>query len=188
MNKKIKDIATITAGIYVKPVLQGEVYLIQAMDYDQDFVLRDDLHPTILHTKTIAKNTLEIGDILVRARGNHFLAILYSGEVAPAVASSTFLILRNIDTRLLLPQYVVWFINHPKNQYYLQSHALGSSIAAISKKVLGDMPIVIPPLQKQQIFVQVTSLLQQERIVQTEINNLRELIVNQQLLNLLNND
>lgn len=170
-------------GPYAKSHPEGEVYCLQGRDFNDYKQLSGAIEPTVLKNANIKKHFLNYGDVLVAAKGSDYFAFTYKNEVTPAVASSMFMVLRNIDTSKVVPDFVTWFINHPNTQSYLSAAAKGTSIQSINKKTIETMEIPLPTIKKQQLIIDAAHLVKEERILKAHITNLKDLLISQQLFN-----
>lgn len=107
------------------------------------------------------------------AKGTKNFAAWYESEEMPAVASTSFLVIRLHD-RNVLPGYLTWFLNHSSTQTLLKGQARGSAIASISKAVLSELEIPIPNIHKQELILQLFKLRNKEKNLIQQIKNLRE--------------
>lgn len=102
------------------------------------------------------------GDILVAARGNHNYAVLVADAPPAAVAAPHFFVVR-AKGHTLLPEFLVWLLNQRQCQRYFDQNAEGSVTKSIRRSVLEATPIAIPPLEKQQVVMQLVSTLNREQ-------------------------
>jgi restriction endonuclease S subunit len=185
---KLKELVAIVTGVYSKLLLQGEIYYLQASDFDANqWKLKPGIKPTLPNKEGLAKHFLETGDVLLVAKGASHFAVMYEGSVRPAVASSTFLVLKNLELNRLDSAFLVWHLNHPTTQKMLESGARGTSISSISKKTLGEMEMNVPSLQQQQAVVKLSKLKQKETNLLKEIQILKHKIFNKKLMKIANN-
>ncbi len=175
-----------TTGIYSKTYSSGEIYYLQARDFDVFGTLKADLEPSLLVKGNTEKHYLDPGNVLIAAKGFDHFAAVFKGEYAPAVASSIFIVLRNIDQTKVLPDFLAWYINHPQTQKYLNGNAKGTSLPSINKKILSEMEIDLTPIEKQKTIMKVSQLKIKEKRLKNEIEALQETLFNQQLINALN--
>lgn len=188
MKKKLGDIAEIRSGVYSKTSGRGEVHYIQARNFDEHKMLNPYLKPNLLLNTQIKKNLLNKGDVLFASKGFDNFAAVYNADYKPAVASSIFLILCNIDNEIVLPAYLAWFINQPGMQEFLKRSAKGTSLPSISKRVLSDIYIEIPTIKKQELILKVSDLIIREKKIRRKIQERREKLLNHQLLNVISNE
>lgn len=183
MNVNLKNLAQIKSGLFSRTHSGAEIYYLMARDFDGNFYLKQDIEPRISDSEKLSKHLLTEGDILFAAKGHHFFAAVFKGEVSPAVASSVFFVLRlkkNVE-----PGYIAWYLNHPETQKSLLGLSTGSSIPSISKSKLAEVEIPIPEIDIQQKIVQFEELRLKEKEIKKELNKLQEELLNHQLINLV---
>ena len=105
---------------------------------------------------------LKAGDLLFAARGNRYFAILLEDVPFNTVLSPHFFHLTVNCEAKVLPGFLAWQINQEPVQQYLQKSSHGSMIQAIGRQVLDNMPIAIPPLQKQEAVIKLNNTWRQE--------------------------
>ena len=127
---------------------------------------------------------LRHGDVLFAAKGTKNFAAWYERKNIPAVASTSFFVIRVQDTysHKILSEFLVWLINHPNAQKFLKGRALGTSMASISKTVLEELEILIPDLPTQKAILKITQLRNKEKQLKQQIETLREQQIQQQLI------
>src|SRR5690554_588465 len=123
MKIALTDLCEINTGVYEKPTVGGTVYYIQSRDFNSYLEFNGGMVPELQENPKFIKHYLQQGDILLAAKGGNYFAVVYNKEVFPAVASSTFIILRKINLLKILPGFLAWFLNHPKTQLYFSSHS-----------------------------------------------------------------
>ncbi|MBO8135971.1 restriction endonuclease subunit S [Dickeya fangzhongdai] len=171
--KKLGQIAGIRSGHTLRgaitPDPEGDVCLLQIKDLEQDWQFNHKVLPTVVWEQRIAPPFLEQGEIVVAARGNRNLAVVYRGQV-PVVATSQFLIvsLRRKESEIA-PEYVCWLLNHPTIQHWF--HRSGTNIQLITKSALLDVAIPLPPIETQLQLIELQRIWQKEGEL---INKLQE--------------
>jgi restriction endonuclease S subunit len=130
---------------------------------------------------------LNEGDILFAAKGTKNFAACFYGLNYPAVASTSFFIIR-LQNPKILPEYLVWYLNHPINMERLKSAAVGTSIVSITKEVLGNIEISIPDMNVQKKVHMISVLQQKEKIIKQQIDLLNEKIFQYRIFNAINSD
>ncbi|MDD4149247.1 MAG: restriction endonuclease subunit S [Bacteroidales bacterium] len=183
MQKQILDIGEIYSGVYAKSAKAGEVYCLQARDFDSNRKLKIDIEPNVTWSNMIERHFLNPGDVLVAAKGDDNFAAVYCGKIKPAVASTMFMVIRNIDQRKILPDFLAWQINHPLKQLYLRMKSKGTSITSINKLALGEMEINIPSIEKQKAILSLSELKLKEKIIKDKLEYYRNLKFEGLLLN-----
>lgn len=185
MKTILKHIAGLQTGVFAKPIPEGQIVYLQAKHFDENGQLISALHPDLKAENISDKHLLQHGDVLFAAKGTKNFATWYESKNLPAVASTSFFVIRiNEDSRdKILPEYLVWFINHPASQKILKAQAMGTSIVSISKSVLEELEISIPNLEMQEAILKITQLRNSEKILKCQIESLKEMQIQQQILN-----
>ncbi len=185
MKTSLGHIAAIQTGIFAKPIAEGEIVYLQAKHFDNAGQLNSILHPDLTKGSITEKHLLRDGDVLFAAKGTKNFAALYESESLPAVASTSFFVIRiqrNFYHKIL-PEFLVWLINHPNSQKFLKGKAIGTSIVSISKAVLEELEISIPDLQTQKAILKIAQLRNTEIELKKQIETLREKQIQQQIIN-----
>jgi len=178
----IKDITNLQTGLFAKPAGIGELVYLQSKHFDEFGQLHSVLHPDLLAEGISEKHLLKDGDVLFAAKGTKNFAAVFENHNKPAVASTSFFVIRLTD-RKLLPHYLAWFLNNDATQSLLKGQATGTSIPSISKQVLADLEIPVPALEIQEAIIQLSKLLSKEKELKQRIESLRDKQIQQQILN-----
>jgi restriction endonuclease S subunit len=184
---KLSSIATINSGVYSSTISKGEVYYIQARDFDDNRQLVNNLTPVLSYEENFEKHFLQPGDILIVAKGSSFLTAVFDGSYSPAVASTVFLVIRINNKQSVDPQFVSWYLNQSSTQSFLLSLSRGTSIPSINKKMLMEIDIPLPPMEKQKLIIELMQLQHKDKILKRKIEELKEIQVNQIITNAINN-
>ena len=179
--KTLGDIANIRAGYpfrgKISENLDGEARVIQMKDVDPDAEIRwPELTITDLPGKK-QPDWLKPGDLLFVARGSHSFALHLGAVPFPTVLSPHFFHLTDNKSAGVLPSFLAWQINQEPAQQYLRKSAEGAQILNIRRKVLEDMPIVVPSLHKQETIRQLHRTWQREKqVLQALSDNLTHMM------------
>ncbi len=178
--KRIAEIASVSSGYHfrggVNHVADGRYAVIQAKDVD------DSLH---FDRERLVRVNLEAdperylvrqGDVVFLSRGVRPWALPIVEPVGDTVVPSSFYILR-ADPQRVRPEYLAWFLNHPKTQATLGDIAKGSNIPFISMREFGDFPVQIPTLKIQEKIVSLARLNDREQQLLKELGILRGQLV-----------
>lgn len=184
LKTAIKNIANIKTGLFAKPISEGEVVYLQAKHFNEFGQLNSGLHPDLRLNDISEKHLLRHGDILFAAKGTKNITAMYENKNGPAVASTSFFVIRLQKNCLneVLPEFLVWFFNHPDTQKFLKRNAIGTSMASISKAVLEELEISIPDLQTQKAILEIMNLRNTEKKLKLKIETLREKLIQQQVI------
>lgn len=182
MKTTLKHIASIQTGVFAKPVQKGEIVYLQSKHFDENGELAETLYPDLNADGKIDKHLLIKGDVLFASKGTKNFAAWYENDNLPAVASTSFFVIRLQDPTIL-PGYLTWFLNHPNTQTFLKGFARGTSIASISKAVLSELEIPIPTIQKQELILRIFKLRNKEKNLKKQIEILGEKEIQHLLIN-----
>jgi restriction endonuclease S subunit len=182
VKTKFKDITTIQTGLFAKPTGGGELVYLQAKHFDENGQIQAILYPDLPADDISEKHILKRGDVLFAAKGTKNFAAVFEDQNHPAVASTTFFVIRQIGNKLL-PEYIAWFLNTHKTQNQLKGQAIGTAIPSISKQVLENLVISIPDIETQKTILKISKLRQEERLLKQKIETLRERQIQQQIIN-----
>lgn len=182
MKKQIKDITSIQTGLFAKPSGIGELVYLQSKHFNENGELNTDLYPDLPAEDIVKKHILKNGDVLFAAKGAKNFAAVFENHNLPAVASTSFFVLR-INDEKILPHYLAWFLNHPATMAILKGQAIGTSIPSISKQVLEALEIPVPDLKIQEAIIQLNKLRKKEKVLKQRIETLREKQIQQQIIN-----
>ena len=186
MKTQIRGIATITSGVYSQFGQFGSATYLQSNFFNELGEWKKNISPNLVLNKQTEKHLLYEGDILFAAKGAKNFATIVTNKMGACIASSTFLVIR-VKSELrkrVLPEFIVWFLNHPNTLSYLKSKAIGSGVPSISKRVLDETEIILPDLHTQQNIVIIDDLRKRGKHLKNKIEELREVQVQKLLLNL----
>ena len=182
MKTLIKNITCIQTGLFAKAAGIGEVVYLQSRHFDEYGQLLTTLFPDLMADGISDKHLLRQGDVLFAAKGTKNFAALYENRNKPAVASTSFFVIRLTDKKVL-PEYLAWFLNNHSIQTLLKGQAIGTSIPSISKQVLENLEIFVPGIETQNAILQITKLRNKEKALRQEIERLRDKQIQQQITN-----
>ena len=183
--KKLSTLVNMQTGIYSKPQPNGQVYYVQARHFDDNKEFISSVKPDLELEPKLEKHYLQLGDVLVAAKGANHFAVAYKAIIKPAVASSMFIVLRIKDINILLPEFLTWFINNPTTQAILAGSEKGTSIPSINKGDIESLEISLPSVQKQQSILKIQALRQKEVSLQKQKDLLTEQYIHQIISNTL---
>jgi len=181
----LKHISFIQTGVFAKPIKEGQIVYLQSKHFDENGILRSSLYPDLKAENISEKHLLQNDDIIFAAKGTKNFAALYENKNQPAVASTSFFVIRLHEDfqDKILPEYLTWYLNRTTTQHYLKSQAVGSSIVSISKSVLDELDLSIPNLNTQKSILRITHLRNSEKKLLQQIEMLREKQIQQQITN-----
>lgn len=183
----LKDITSIRSGYLfqggVKPDPEGQYSVAQLSDISTDGLLANTLTCVNLPDLKPA-HLIEQGDVLFASRGTRKRAASVAESFPNLIATSQFLIL-HLNDGGVLPEYLAWYLNQKPAQRFIEEHSGGSSVSLINRSELGELPIHIPPLEQQQRIVRIQALYQREKQLMKQIQEKRQLLIENLLLKTL---
>lgn len=185
MQIKLSDIVSIQTGLFAQTMVDGDIAYLQSKDFDDNDLLKVTLEPVLKADKITEKHLLKPGDVLFASKGTKNFAAVYEKKNIPAVASTSFFVIRIKDEfrNKVLPEYLRWFMNQPISQRFLQGNAIGTAMPSISKSVLSELEISIPTIERQKAILKIRELFKKENEIKQEITSLRELQIQHQIIN-----
>jgi len=191
MKLNLKKIASIQMGYSFRTRLdfmdQGQISVVQMKDLNNEN--RVDCKDLMrVGMNTVKKHHLvRPGDIVFRSRGQVTTAAILVENPGPAVVSAPLLRIR-VDQNVVLPDYLVWYINHPFSQALLSSRAKGTSLKMISKQALESLEVTVPPIEKQRAIAELATLANEEQRVLKKIADRRSRYIFTKLMQLVADD
>ncbi|MBO7083699.1 MAG: restriction endonuclease subunit S [Bacteroidales bacterium] len=178
---KVQEFAKIQSGVFLTTTPQGEIAYLQIKD-----LLAETPEKTVSripYSPKLEKYFLQNGDVLFAGKGTSNLCRVVDFE-APAIASTTFYIIRIYDGDIL-PDYLCWYLSQPKTLATIKAGQVGTGTPLIRKQLLENLEIAIPDMKTQQQIVELAKLQQKEVELLKAITEKRNLITNQLIMNKL---
>jgi len=153
------DIADIKPGHpfrgSINPSDDADTYVIQIRDINQYGEIDK---PTVVKTILTSRKKpayLKENDILFAIKGARHFATLMQNIPNNSVCSPHFFIIRVNNKSLdhVIPAFISWQLNQVIAQQYFKNSAEGTHYVSIRRKVLEDIPLVIPPIANQKKIV-----------------------------------
>ena len=182
LKTTLEHIASIQTGVFARPSADGEIVYLQTRHFAESGQIIGLLHPDLKADDVNAKHILKPGDVLFAAKGNKNFAAVIENDRIPFVASTSFFVIR-IKYKMVLPEYLAWFMNSADTQVFLKSTALGSSMASISKGALEKLEVLVPDIQTQHSILSITKYRNREKELRQKIESLQEIIIQQKIIN-----
>lgn len=184
---KLNQLCKLSSGVNVaKSNTTPNTFLLKATDFDEQHQLHQDLHQTVYTNDKYSSHLLQENNILILCRSNHsFWAYRFTNNSLRAVASTAFIVLKNMNTKID-PQFLVWQLNSPLLQNKLQASARGTGLQSINKQILSELEIKLPSLEIQKNMVNLHDLKTRETQLIQKIDSLKSKIIHHQLQQKLN--
>lgn len=183
---KLSDVTNIITGhvfrCKIEYSLAGKINLISMESISTegliDIAKADTKKVIVTDLKSI--EIVRSNDILFKAKGLVNNAVVINSIPENTTVTASCLIIR-VKAENVLPEYISCWLNSDfaKNYFSKSSgQATGVTIANVSKKVLEDLPIKIPTIEKQNSIAEVAYLARQEINILKEITNKKEQLNN----------
>lgn len=172
---KLSDIAYISSGyslrVSVESLEKGDTPLVQLRNVNpyKGIAWQEVVH---IHPHTTHKlQWLCENDILFAARNAHNYAICLKNVPEKALCVPHFFVIRVHDSHIN-PDFIAWQINQMPVQRHFQQKAGISITNNITRGLLEDTPIIVPPLSEQKQFVALyKNFLEERHILESLITN-----------------
>ena len=143
-------------------VMSGGVAVIQMKDLtDQNRVSCAELVRIDIE-KPKAHHLMKRNDLVFRSRGLVTNSAIVDDDPGDAVLAAPLFRIRLTESRIM-PEYLNWFISQAPAQSFLASHAKGTAQKMISKDVLEDLEVLVPPLERQRKIIEMAALVEEEQ-------------------------
>ncbi len=177
-TEKLKNIATISLGTQFRSRIEasptGDFRVISMKDLGQDNTVNLNKTVRIKYENMPSNQLAKVGDIIFRSRGQTNTAAIIDQEVENTIIAAPLFRIR-ADTQAVIPAFLLWWINQPATQAYLNSRAKGTSLKMIGKQELADLEVTLPPLEQQHKIAELFRLTQKEQRLLETIKTCRAL-------------
>lgn len=174
----LASVASVRAGHAfrgaITPKPTGSVRVIQIRDVTRAGVKDMDALLTTEIEAQKAPDWVARHDVLFVARGNSPLAAMIDSAPERTVCAPHLFVVRSRDPGRLLPGFLAWQLNQPPAQRYFRQSAEGSLQLSIRRGVLENVPLRIPPLERQHAALEL------DRVARIERTALETLIQNRE--------
>jgi restriction endonuclease S subunit len=162
----------------IEPDPQGVCQIIQIKDLDDQGSLRtESLYRVTPEVSNYARYNVNQGDVLFLSRGNRNLATPVDVSLVNTIAAGYFFILK-LNSAIVLPEYLAWYINSTPAQQYIQNVARrGSHMLVVPKSALEDLEVDVPTLRTQQTIVALDKLSKKERSLLRKLEGRRNELI-----------
>lgn len=187
MRVRLLNIADLRSGIYAQPQAVADTLYLQSVHFDNAGNFDSAVMPQLKAGPKLMNHRLRSGDILFAAKGLNNFAVVYDESIGPAVASSSFIVIKlNPDQLGLLdPFYLAWYLGHAPEVKKFHKQ-LGTTIPSISISALSELEIGVIPMARQQLILQIQTLRNREKELGGLLEEKKEYLINQQLLKAAN--
>ncbi|MEF2174845.1 MAG: restriction endonuclease subunit S [Candidatus Absconditabacteria bacterium] len=185
MKKKLKEIAIIQSGYFIKSLGVGDVFYIQTKDVEEFGFIKNNLVKELRCDQIRDNQLLEPGDVLYASKGVRNIATVYSDDIGPSVASSAFFVIKLTDGNYL-PEYIKIVLNESQNTNYFKNNLSGGTIKLIGKSVLENFEVKKISLDKQHQLINMYNLYLKELDFYSKLKDKKTKLINKIVLDYTN--
>ena len=176
---KLGDVARILSGVYAKGNPTGKIACLQIKDLQMSSPQTTAMRIEYAHK--LDSYMLKKGDLLFAGKGTTYLCKVFNLDI-PAVPSTTLYSIRLLSS-IVSPEYLCWYLNHPRVVASIKTAQAGSGTPLIHKPTLENLEIIVPDQETQRLIVELSSLQNREKEILEAIAEKRIQITNQILIN-----
>jgi len=163
----------------IPEVAKGGAWAVQLRDFHQG---QGPNWKTIIETRLPRELSehewLESGDILIAIRGARYFAALLEDVPPRTVASGQFMVIKVKDADVLDPAFLAWQLNQAPAQAWLAANARGAVLRSLTRSVIENVTIAVPPLAFQKSVAKLDQLFKRERAALEKLFRIREAQLN----------
>lgn len=176
MRTQLGHITNLSTGIYAKPDFSADTLYLQANHFSEMGFVNGSVKPLLQLSNKYEKHLLGDNDILFAAKGFNNFAVVYHKTIGQAVASSSFIIIRVVDQYkpLVLPEFLVWYLNNNKEVEIFHKAKAASTVPSISISQLSELSINIPDVKTQKQIITLQNLRMKEKHLISKIEELKD--------------
>lgn len=153
-----------------------DYYVLQLKDVQKDNLIDLSQAAQVKLEDKKPPQSLNPGDILLRARGGYYYSGLFNDDKKNVIASGQFFIL-SPNTDIVDPAYLYWYLNQPMAQQYLSKNDTGSNIPMINKSTISDLKVKLPSLATQHKIAHIHQVwLKEKKLTEQLLNNRKQML------------
>jgi hypothetical protein len=164
---KLEAVSAIFAGHPLRGAVEalpaGDIAVVQMRNVDVERGVDWNKVARVTLPAGRSTNFLAVNDVIFTTRGARNFALALEDVRAPAVCSPHFFVIRLNDPAAILPEFVAWQMNQRPAQEHFQREATGSYILNIRREVVENLPLSLPPVDKQRAVVALAQAASTER-------------------------
>ena len=180
MKYLLKEIARVQMGLSfrsrIEPEADGNIAVIQMRDLPERSKLGYSKLIKVKMNELNERHLVRRKDLIFRSRGKTTTATIIDKEIDFAVVAAPLLRVR-VVSKLVLPDYLCWFINQEAAQGFLHSRATGTAMTMIGKSALDDLQVPLPALEIQERIVALADWSDQEQWLMRDVAERKEKLV-----------
>lgn len=152
---------------------KGDIAVLQPKDLIHGEPEKDILMISDKEIPYLDRHLLRKGDIVLVNRGTRFNSWIYNESPKKIVVTTAFYVI-TINTEVILPEFLNWYLGQPEAKDYFDLNATGTTIRGINKTVLMELPVPNIPLKLQKHIVELVEKAQEEQRLLSELQKVRK--------------
>lgn len=165
---------TFRDGVAIDPL--GDTFVLQMKDLAQGSPVEVSALSRIQFGEIREQHGLQDGDVVFRSRGPNLGSTVLLDCPNRFVLAGPLYRLR-VNSDLVLPGYLAWYLNQQPAQTYLAGVSEGTLQKMVSKNSLLETPIEFPDLETQRRILEIEDLLSCESRLTREILSKKQKLV-----------
>lgn len=187
MKKKITEVADIQLGYQfrkkIEPADDGTIRVIQIRDFDENHILNKENLSKVRIDKPMDQYLIRQGDVLFLSRGPRNWAAAIGDDLKDTVVVSHFFVIKRKNATIS-HEYLAWYMNQTPAQEYLHNIARrGTHMSLVTLSAFKGLIIEVPDIATQHRIVELSRLMEKERILSITLQEKRNLFINAVCLN-----
>jgi hypothetical protein len=175
-HTKLSHIASVRLGHpfrgRIQEVANGSAQVIQLRNITQELGVN---WSELIRTEAQSKREpqwLQAGDVLVVARGYHNHVVYLDTITEQTLCSPHFYVVHPLPESGLDSEFLAWQLNQTVAQNHFKQAAAGSRLPSLTRRLLEQTPVVVPPMKDQNTVVKLARAAQKEKqTIQALIHN-----------------
>ncbi|MDR0609250.1 MAG: restriction endonuclease subunit S [Planctomycetaceae bacterium] len=188
MKVKIADIVDFLPSFSFRARLpaceNGAVKIIQMKNIKQNGEIDWNRVVRVPSESHYEKYFLQTGDVLFLGRGERNVASVIGNDFPMVMTASYFTAMRLVDKHVL-PEYLVFFLNHSKVQMKLYRKVSGTTVSMIPANELAQLSINIPPLKIQHQIAEIGKLQCVAEGLESKIQEKRRILIERKIYEII---
>lgn len=175
--EKLGDIASVRAAMIFreqapKQSNDGNVHGLTIKDIVAGWPVKAEALPLITVEDSMLGNCLTEGEIVIPGRGDNYPARYFQGNARAIFPYGQINIITTGNR--ILGRYLAWYLNQPSSQIFIQKSLAGTSIKALNRPSVLEIPVLVPSLETQRVISDLLKLRDDSKALKERLIALEE--------------